>query len=257
MGLVLVSNNINEKAQILENKSKRLKNSYVQFDVRNEKGSQALGAKLTLYSEGGKMIKEVGGVRGFASTSSTRVHFGLGRSGTIDSLKVTWITGHSNTYYNVEINELNKLTPLKLNEPKPLNVSEKKKFEINPLGFIHEENYYLDYEREPLIPEKLSIEGPAYIGGDFNGDGIKDIFMGGAKSQSSQIYFQNINGVFTPIPNISFTNDAHFEDVDAEAFDFDLDGDLDIYVSSGGNEYVDGDNSLMDLQWGFNFLIRF
>ena len=244
--LDLVSNNINEDAQILENKSERLKNSFVQFDVQNEKGSQALGAKLTVYSEGKKLFKEVAGIRGFASTSSTRVHYGLGNAETIDSLKVTWITGRSSTYYNIEINELNEITPLTANSSKPMDVSEKRKFEIKPLGFVHEENYYLDYEREPLIPERLSTEGPAYIGGDFNGDGIKDIFIGGAKSQSSQIFSQNTNGVFTPIQNISFTKDALFEDVDAEAFDFDLDGDLDIYVSSGGNEYIDGDNSLMD-----------
>ena len=117
---------------------------------------------------------------------------------------------------------------------------------MKPLGFKHIENNYLDYEREPLMPERLSIEGPAYVGADFNGDGLKDIFIGGARQQSSQLLIQKPDGSFEFLKNITFNQDALFEDIDADAFDFDLDGDLDIYVMSGGNEFVDGDSNLMD-----------
>ena len=119
-------------------------------------------------------------------------------------------------------------------------------YDIEEFNYKHIENNYLDYEREPLMPERLSIEGPAYIGSDFNGDGIKDIFIGGAKLQSPELLIQNIDGTFKKIKNIVFEQDSQFEDIDAEAFDFDQDGDMDIYVMSGGNEYVDGDINLMD-----------
>ena len=94
--------------------------------------------------------------------------------------------------------------------------------------------------------ERLSIEGPAYVSSDFNGDGFKDIFIGGAKLQSPKLLIQTSDGLFNEVNNLAFSQDSQFEDVDAAAFDFDQDGDMDIYVMSGGNEYVDGDPNLMD-----------
>ena len=96
------------------------------------------------------------------------------------------------------------------------------------------------------MPERLSIEGPAYVSSDFNGDGVKDIFIGGAKLQSPKLFIQTSEGIFNEVNNLAFSQDSQFEDVDAAAFDFDQDGDMDIYVMSGGNEYVDGDPNLMD-----------
>ena len=96
------------------------------------------------------------------------------------------------------------------------------------------------------MPERLSIEGPAYVSSDFNGDGVKDIFIGGAKLQSPKLLIQTSEGLFSEVNNLAFSQDSQFEDVDAAVFDFDQDGDMDIYVMSGGNEYVDGDPNLMD-----------
>ena len=96
------------------------------------------------------------------------------------------------------------------------------------------------------MPERLSIEGPAYVSTDFNGDGVKDIFIGGAKLQSPKLFIQTSEGIFNEVNNLAFSQDSQFEDVDAAAFDFDQDGDMDIYVMSGGNEYVDGEPNLMD-----------
>ena len=70
-------------------------------------------------------------------------------------------------------------------------------FELEEIDFKHRENNYLDYEREPLMPERLSIEGPAYVSSDFNGDGVKDIFIGGAKLQSPKLFIQTSEGIFT------------------------------------------------------------
>ena len=81
---------------------------------------------------------------------------------------------------------------------------------------------------------------------DFNGDGFKDILIGGAKLQSPKLLIQTSDGLFNEVNNLAFSQDSQFEDVDAAAFDFDQDGDMDIYVMSGGNEYVDGDPNLMD-----------
>ena len=243
--LDIVSNNINDKAQILENRSENLKKSFIQFNIKNNNGSPSLGTKIIAYTGNKKMIKEITGSRGYASSSSTRVHFGLANYKKVDSIEIKWINGITNKYYDLGVNQIHEFYPnienVNLNTSNLLTVSD-----IEEFNYKHIENNYLDYEREPLMPERLSIEGPAYIGSDFNGDGIKDIFIGGAKLQSPELLIQNIDGSFKKIKNIVFEQDSQFEDIDAEAFDFDQDGDMDIYVMSGGNEYVDGDINLMD-----------
>ena len=243
--LDIVSNNINDKAQILENRSENLKKSFIQFNIKNNNGSPSLGTKIIAYTGNKKMIKEITGSRGYASSSSTRVHFGLANYKKVDSIEIKWINGITNKYYDLGVNQIHEFYPnienVNLNTSNLLTVSE-----IEEFNYKHIENNYLDYEREPLMPERLSIEGPAYVGSDFNGDGIKDIFIGGAKLQSPELLIQNIDGSFKKIKNIVFEQDSQFEDIDAEAFDFDQDGDMDIYVMSGGNEYVDGDINLMD-----------
>ena len=243
--LDIVSNNINDKAQILENRSENFKKSFIQFNIKNNNGSPSLGTQIIAYTGNKKMMKEITGSRGYASSSSSRVHFGLSNYKKVDSIEIKWINGITNKYYDLDVNQIHEISPnienLNLNTSNLISVSNIKEF-----SYKHVENNYLDYEREPLMPERLSIEGPAYISSDFNGDGIKDLFIGGAKLQSPQLLIQNIDGSFKKIKNIVFEQDSQFEDIDAEAFDFDQDGDMDIYVMSGGNEYVDGDSNLMD-----------
>ena len=243
--LDIVSNNINDKAQILENRSEKFKKSFIQFNIKNNNGSPSLGTQIIAYTGNKKMMKEITGSRGYASSSSSRVHFGLSNYNKVDSIEIKWINGITNKYYDLDVNQIHEISPnienLNLNSSNLISVSNIKEF-----SYKHVENNYLDYEREPLMPERLSIEGPAYISSDFNGDGIKDLFIGGAKLQSPELLIQNIDGSFKKIKNIVFEQDSQFEDIDAEAFDFDQDGDMDIYVMSGGNEYVDGDSNLMD-----------
>ena len=75
------------------------------------------------------------------------------------------------------------------------------------------------------MPEKLSEEGPAFLFEDFNGDGRKDIFVGGARTQPAEIWMAQANGSFEKQSNPDFLGDRNFEDVDAATIDIDLDGD--------------------------------
>jgi len=243
--LDLVSNNINEEAQILENQSNNLNNSFIKLNIKNNNGSPSIGAKVIIHAAEKTLKKEINNSRGFASSSSSVVHFGLSNIEIVDSLEVKWLDGTSNKFYDLDVNQTHNISPQYSNL-----TSEFKKdldlFELEEIDFKHRENNYLDYEREPLMPERLSIEGPAYVSSDFNGDGVKDIFIGGAKLQSPKLLIQTSEGLFNEVNNLAFSQDSQFEDVDAAAFDFDQDGDMDIYVMSGGNEYVDGDPNLMD-----------
>ena len=104
------------------------------------------------------------------------------------------------------------------------------------LDFQHDENPFVEFNREQLVPHMTSSEGPALAIADINGDGQDDVYFGGAKHQKSAIYVQR-NGVFTPTTQLAISADSLFEDVDAIFADVDNDSDADLIVASGGNEY--------------------
>jgi len=113
-------------------------------------------------------------------------------------------------------------------------------------GVVHRENEFVDFDRERLVPKMVSIEGPALAVADVNGDGLDDVFIGGAKGQPGRLMLQRPDGRFTPTDSAVFAADAIAEDVGAVFFDADGDGHPDLYVVSGGTEYSDGAPALQD-----------
>jgi hypothetical protein len=116
----------------------------------------------------------------------------------------------------------------------------------NIVAFTHKEDDFNDFERESLIYHMLSTEGPRMCKGDVNGDGLEDIYVCGAKGQAGALMIQHGNGEFTPVDKQLFEADKLSEDVDCSMFDSDLDGDLDLYVASGGNELPESSSALSD-----------
>jgi enediyne biosynthesis protein E4 len=114
------------------------------------------------------------------------------------------------------------------------------------IDFTHRENTFFDYNREPFIPHRLSTEGPALATGDVNADGLDDIFVGGAKWQAGRLLVQQRDGSFRATNDRVFGADSLHEDVDAAFFDADGDGDPDLYVVSGGNEFWGEEEALRD-----------
>ena len=146
-----------------------------------------------------------------------------------------------------EINKLHEIRN-KGNEVKKLykNENEVKFTELKSvINHIHQENYFNDFDKQVLLPHKLSQLGPALAKGDVNGDGLDDIFIGGASGQSPTLYIQTEKQFINSSSNTWLRHKA-LEDIDAVFFDSDNDGDLDLYVVSGGNEFSPNSSTYLD-----------
>tara|TARA_B100000780_G_scaffold272644_2_gene235141 strand:- start:183 stop:3434 length:3252 start_codon:yes stop_codon:yes gene_type:complete len=241
--LDLIFNNINAPAQILENKIS--KKNIVQVSLKPTKEfPQLLGTILHCFSEGRRFVKEYQSLRGFQSTSSHKINFALQEGSKMDSIHVFWPHGQTATIENIERTEL-ILSPSS-RDRKSIKDFTESKFILKKFPFRHIENTYYDEDKEFLIPERLSQEGPATIFADFDNDGIKDFFIGGAKEQPAQVLFGTSKGSFYNKFIPDFDRDRGYEDVAVSTFDIDRDGDLDLYIGSGGNQEVSPNPSLED-----------
>ena len=246
--LDMVVNNINQPALLLENKSTdTITNNYISFSLKGDRiHKNPTGAKLYVYSDDIVKYSELNPTRGFQSSSTHKIHFGIGQLKKVDSVKVEWLDGMSQIVSDLPINNHHVITR-NSTAIKTLRGNTKDHTDsIRKFPFVHLENNFLDYEQEPLMPEKLSVEGPALVKADFNGDGLEDIFIGGAKHQSPELFLQKKDGTYFNKRGNDFNRDVIYEDVDVATFDLEKDGDLDLYVMSGGNESIEGNPYLED-----------
>lgn len=241
--LDLVINNINSDLLLYENKtSQRGGNHYLKINFGNQ-GNQFFGTKVTIISGKAKQTKEYAPVKGYMSSMSHEMHFGLGPDSSKVSLIVDWPDGGKSTISDVSVDQNINLAAkeyigISMNYPKAQAL-------FSPLqlkSFEHKENAYSDFDRDRLILQMSSNEGPAVAIGDINSDGLEDIYIGGAKGNSGQLYLQK-NGDFN---KQLLDQNLQSEDVDAVFEDIDDDGDLDLLVASGGHEYAFNNTQLQD-----------
>ena len=245
--LDLVTNNMNELARVYENQSNKIsKGNYlrVQLKSSDDKNTFGIGAKIYIKTREGYQMQQLQTTRGFLSSVEPIAHFGIGTNQIIDSLIVVWTDGKSQVINDPEIN---RTVILNRNDAsnQSINLSLYKKqtpwfvdaSADTLITYHHKENEYAEYYREKLIPFLISTEGPKFAVGDVNQDGREDFYVGGAKYQPGSLFIQNEMGGFTISHQPDFRNDSIYEDVDAALFDADNDGDLDLYVVTGGNEF--------------------
>jgi enediyne biosynthesis protein E4 len=105
---------------------------------------------------------------------------------------------------------------------------------------------YSDFTRERLLMRMRSTEGPALCSGDVTGNGLDDVYTGGARNQPGVLWVQNQDGSFTPHQQDLFNRDAGSEDIDCTFFDATGNGADDLYVVSGGNSFSSSSSLLAD-----------
>ncbi|MDW3194230.1 MAG: VCBS repeat-containing protein [Cytophagales bacterium] len=244
--LDLVVNNINDDSFLFENTSESNGNHYLMLDLRLPDSSIAVGAQVEIRINNQLMYQELVPVKGYLSSVDPRMHFGVGTAQQVGELKISWPNGATSTETNIAVDQLLKRVqpPLTPTLGNPFTVDPLMTEIKTPVGFQHIENDFEDFNRDRLLFEMHSNEGPGVAQGDVNGDGLTDLYLGGAKGFAGGLYLQEKDGSFSK--SQTFTDDQDAEDVDALFFDADQDGDLDLYVASGGNEFGVGSKWLMD-----------
>ncbi|HUP12345.1 MAG TPA: FG-GAP-like repeat-containing protein, partial [Niastella sp.] len=252
--LDLVVNNVNMLCFVYRNESvqQHPENKFLKLSLQGEgKNRFGIGTKVTVHYNNTIAYQEQMPMRGFESTVDNRLNFGLGRTNRIDSVVVEWPNGKVNIVKGVQPNQqvtvkqseavqAAKLKPLTGN---PLFIESNDNYGID---FQHKENDFVDFDRDRLIFHMLSANGPRVAKGDVNKDGLEDLYICGAKDQPGALYIQTREGRFKRSNEALFEKDKQSEDTDALFFDADGDGDQDLYVCSGGNEFSPNSTALID-----------
>ena len=246
--LDIVVNNINEPAIIYKNMTNdgSEKKSFIELKLKGDKQNiNATGAKAIVFAGNEIRTYEKFPVRGFQGSMEIPLHIGLHQS-KIDSVILVW---PDNSYEKIQYRMDTANTfiykkglprfdySLFLNRVKNNSNSVKEIPAASGINYVHEENPFNEFDREPLIPFMTSREGPALASGDMNGDGLDDVFIGSSKFKKPGLFIQQKNGGFIRSDQPALDADSAYEEVDAAWVDVNNDKHPDLILASGGNEF--------------------
>lgn len=254
--LDIVVNNINDPAMVYENTSNdRNDKSYAEIVLTGPLGNRnASGAKVIVFAGSTIRVYEKNPVRGFMSSMETPIHIGYAGIRP-DSSVIIWPDNSyqpfdldtGKKFYNYtwraglpvfDYNRLNSFHSATTNKLSDITTQ-------TGLAFVHQENPFNEFIREPLMAHMVSTEGPALAVADINHDGLEDVFIGVSKTFHPAVFVQQANGEFKKTQQPAFAIDSMYEDVDATWTDINNDGNPDLVIASGGNEYYGTDSHLL------------
>lgn len=241
----LVINNVNRPAQLFINQADSLlsEKNYLQIQLEGKsKNTYAIGTQIQITAGEEIFYQEQMPNRGFQSSVDPKLTIGLGAISKLDEIRVTWPDNRETILKDQDVNQLISLKWEDAKEAidRPSSDSDFgtfKKENKDQLAFEHRENIFVDFDRDRLTYHLFSTEGPAMATADVNGDGLEDFYFGGSKDAAGQIFLGTSTGKFKFSSQEAFKEDKSSEDTDAVFFDANADGFLDLFVSSGGNEF--------------------
>ncbi len=240
--LDVVISAINSPAFLYKNNTDQVtKNNFLTITLEGTKGNlSGFGTKVWIYHSDTVQYFEHTPYRGYQSTMGTGIHAGLGSQSRVDSISVLWPDGKAQVLKDVAANQFLKVRHMdskpaarqvkKISQPYFSSANKERSVQ-----YVHKETHYIDFKIQPLLPHKYSQNGPGVAVGDVNGDGLDDFIAGGAFKQPTHLFIQQKNGGFL---TKAFEGEIKYEeDMGLLLFDADGDGDRDLYVVSGGNEF--------------------
>ncbi len=250
--LDLVINCLNAPALILKNNA--TKKNYITVSLKGDSLNTAgIGAKAYLFTDSKMQYQQLMPARGFMSSSTMQLHFGLDTLSTIDSVLIVW---PDQKYQLIKNPSINKNLVINSKDakfdfvyssffPRKKELLQDIIADINT-NWLHKENSFIDYNVQYLIPHALSTKGPKVAVADVNKDGLDDFYACGAKFQPGALMIQQNNGTFKQSDTTVFRSGAVSEDVDAVFFDANGDSFPDLFVTTGGNELPATPTALFD-----------
>lgn len=252
--LDLVINNVNQEIFVYKNNTERdlPSHHYLAFNFEGpDKNPFGLGASVSIFRDQEILYYEHMPIRGFQSSMNYKMIIGLGPDTDMDSILVSWPGGKHQMLASLDPDKTHILKYQEAKEGPQNTPADQAKPLLQPVAdsgidFVHTENEYNEFDKERMIYQMLSTEGPAFAVADLTGNGLDDFFIGGAKDQPSALYLQIGEGKFSHWEVDDISQHSASEDVAVVFFDANLDGKVDLLVVSGGSEFSGNSPQLRD-----------
>jgi hypothetical protein len=247
--LDLVVSNVNKISAVYENRVADKENHYLKIKLKGPEHNP-FGLGSIVFVRTGKVTQkqELTLTRGYQSSVSPVIHFGLGKNEFIDELQVVWPDGKQQKIQKIKADQLISLSYGDAAKADSIPVKNSHFTDITSVSgidFVHQNDTLDDFEIEPLLPYRYSRQGPALAEGDVNQDGLDDFYAGNGPGFESKLYIQTPQGTFKEQMG-PWSNDVKKGDTGAAMFDADGDDRVDIYVVSGGNDIRKGEDYYQD-----------